>query len=81
MTVPRGRDIVLRAAGSFAIAGLTLGLLTRRAEFMSVSHGWFRIRIPKQLNGVPDALRFFKTLLLAWLTMHNNGIGDARTAH
>ncbi|WP_423383370.1 hypothetical protein [Burkholderia sp. LMG 32019] len=48
---------------------------------MSVSHEWFRIRTPKQLNGVPDALRFFKTLLLAWLTMHNDGIGDARTAH
>lgn len=37
----------------------------------------------KQWNGMPDAFRFFITLLLVLvcLTMRNNGVDETRAAH
>jgi predicted small integral membrane protein len=60
----------LRAdAGSFnrakgtAIAGLTLGFLIWQVGFMSVGGEWFGMWMSDQWNGVPDAFRFFVTIL------------------
>ncbi|MET3630448.1 hypothetical protein ABIC51_005295 [Burkholderia sp. 572] len=39
------------------------------------------MRTPTRWNWVPDALRFFNTLLLACLARHNDCIVDARPAH
>lgn len=79
----RGGDTAFRAAKAYAIAGLTLGFLTWQVAFMSVGGEWFGMWMSKQWNGVPDAFRFFITLLLVlvYLTMNNDGIDDARTAH
>lgn len=51
-------------AKTFAIAGLTLGFLTWQVAFMSVGGEWFGMWMSKQWNGVPDAFRFFVTILL-----------------
>lgn len=50
---------------------------------MSVGGEWFGMWMSKQWNGVPDAFRFFITLLLVlvYLTMNNDGIDDTRHAH
>ncbi|WP_414474916.1 DUF2165 family protein [Microvirga sp. M2] len=47
----------------FAIAGLTLGFLVWQVGFMSVGGEWFGMWMSKQWNGVPDAFRFFITIL------------------
>lgn len=64
-----------RAAKGWAVAGLTLGFLTWQVGFMSVGGEWFGMWMSKQWNGVPDAFRFFITLLvvLIYLTMPNDG--------
>lgn len=69
-------DAVFRASKSWAIAGLTLGFLTWQVAFMSVGGEWFGMWMSKQWNGVPDAFRFFITLLLVlvYLTMNNDGM-------
>ena len=46
-----------------AIAGLTLGFLTWQVGFMSVGGEWFGMWMSSQWNGVPDAFRFFITIL------------------
>lgn len=51
-----------RAKG-LAIAGLTLGFLTWQVGFMSVGGEWFGMWMSSQWNGVPDAFRFFMTIL------------------
>lgn len=67
-----------RAAKSWAVAGLTLGFLTWQVGFMSVGGEWFGMWMSKQWNGVPDAFRFFITLLLVlvYLTMDNDAIQE-----
>nr|WP_057928728.1 DUF2165 domain-containing protein [Burkholderia ambifaria] len=74
----RADDAAFRAAKSCAIAGLTLGFLTWQVGFMSVGGEWFGMWMSKQWNGVPDAFRFFITLLLVlvYLTMQNDGIDE-----
>jgi len=57
-------DAAFRRAKRFAIAGLTLGFLTWQVGFMSIGGEWFGMWMSKQWNGVPDASRFFTTLLL-----------------
>lgn len=47
-----------------AVAGLTLGFLTWQVAFMSVGGEWFGMWMSKTWNGVPDAFRFFITILL-----------------
>ena len=74
-------DTAFRASKSWAIAGLTLGFLTWQVAFMSVGGEWFGMWMSKQWNGVPDAFRFFITLLLVlvYLTMDNDGT-EARSS-
>ena len=47
-----------------AVVGLTLGFLTWQVGFMSVGGEWFGMWMSKQWNGVPDAFRFFVTIIL-----------------
>jgi len=42
---------------------LTLGFLVWQVGFMSVGGEWFGMWMSKQWNGVPDAFRFFITIL------------------
>ncbi|MFK4823832.1 DUF2165 family protein [Paenochrobactrum sp. BZR 588] len=51
------------AKKNWAIAGLTLGFLTWQVAFMSVGGEWFGMWMSKQWNGVPDAFRFFITII------------------
>jgi predicted small integral membrane protein len=51
-----------RAKG-FAVAGLTLGFLLWQVGFMSVGGEWFGMWMSAKWNGVPDAFRFFVTVL------------------
>jgi len=46
-----------------AIAGLTLGFLVWHVAFASVGGEWFGMWMSKEWNGVPDATRFFVTIL------------------
>ena len=46
-----------------AILGLTLGFLTWQVAFMSVGGEWFGMWMSSEWNGVPDAFRFFVTIL------------------
>lgn len=48
----------------WAVIGLTLGFLTWQVAFMSVGGEWFGMWMSKQWNGVPDAFRFFITMLI-----------------
>ncbi len=50
-------------AKTLAVAGLTLGFLTWQVAFMSIGGEWFGMWMSKEWNGVPDAFRFFITLL------------------
>lgn len=70
-----------RAAKRWAVAGLTLGFLTWQVAFMSVGGEWFGMWMSEQWNGVPDAFRFFITLLvvLIYLTLPNDGVEPSRT--
>lgn len=67
-----------RAAKNWAIAGLTLGFLIWQIAFMSVGGEWFGMWMSKQWNGVPDAFRFFITLLivLIYLTIDNDALPE-----
>lgn len=47
-----------------AVIGLTLGFLTWQVAFMSVGGEWFGMWMSKSWNGVPDAFRFFVTIIL-----------------
>lgn len=71
-----------RAAKKWAIAGLTLGFLTWQVGFMSVGGEWFGMWMSKEWNGVPDAFRFFVTLLLVliYLTMDNDSLAAPESA-
>lgn len=51
-------------AKTFAVAGLTLGFLTWQVAFMSIGGEWFGMWMSSKWNGVPDAFRFFVTILL-----------------
>ncbi|MGK0603572.1 DUF2165 family protein [Yokenella regensburgei] len=52
------------AAKKVAVAGLTLGFLVWQVGFMSVGGEWFGMWMSHQWNGVPDAFRFFVTIIL-----------------
>jgi predicted small integral membrane protein len=52
-----------RAKG-FAVAGLTLGFLLWQVGFMSIGGEWFGMWMSEHWNGVPDAFRFFVTILI-----------------
>ena len=59
----RGRGRLQQAKG-FAVAGLTLGFLLWQVGFMSVGGEWFGMWMSPKWNGVPDAFRFFVTILM-----------------
>lgn len=72
----RAEQASFQRAKKFAIAGLTLGFLTWQVGFMSVGGEWFGMWMSKEWNGVPDASRFFTTLLLVliYVSMSNDGM-------
>jgi Predicted small integral membrane protein len=47
----------------WAVAGLALGFLTWQVGFMSVGGEWFGMWMSDTWNGVPDAFRFFVTII------------------
>ena len=53
-----------------AIAGLTLGFLVWQVGFMSVGGEWFGMWMSKDWNGVPDAFRFFTTIILVLIYLN-----------
>jgi len=65
-------------AKSYAIAGLTLGFLLWQVGFMTIGGEWFGMWMSKQWNGVPDASRFFTTLLLVlvYVSLANDQLQD-----
>jgi len=54
---------VFNRSKAIAIAGLTLGFLVWQVGFMSVGGEWFGMWMSKTWNGVPDAFRFFITII------------------
>lgn len=60
----RSPALSFNRAKKWAIIGLTLGFLTWQISFMSVGGEWFGMWMSKQWNGVPDAFRFFITMLI-----------------
>ena len=50
-------------AKTFAILGLTLGLLLWQVGFMSIGGEWFGMWQSKEWNGVPSAFRFVVVIL------------------
>ena len=54
---------VFNRSKKVAVAGLTLGFLTWQVAFMSIGGEWFGMWMSSQWNGVPDAFRFFITIL------------------
>jgi predicted small integral membrane protein len=59
----RASSVIFNRAKGTAIAGLTLGFLVWQVGFMSIGGEWFGMWMSKQWNGVPDAFRFFITIL------------------
>jgi predicted small integral membrane protein len=72
-------NVAFRAAKKWSVVGLTLGFLTWQVAFMSVGGEWFGMWMSKQWNGVPDAFRFFITLLivLIYVTLPNDDKRDS----
>ncbi|UXN04974.1 MULTISPECIES: DUF2165 family protein [unclassified Bartonella] len=56
-----------KSSKTVAIAGLTIGFLVWQVAFMSVGGEWFGMWMSKQWNGVPDAFRFFITIIMVLL--------------
>ena len=59
----RSRAATFNRSKGFAVAGLTLGFLLWQVGFMSVGGEWFGMWMSKEWDGVPDAFRFFMTIL------------------
>ncbi len=55
---------------STAVVGLTLGFLVWQVGFMSVGGEWFGMWMSKEWNGVPDAFRFFTTIILVLIYLN-----------
>ena len=53
-----------RRAKRFAIYGLTVGLTLWLGGFMALGGEWFGMWMSPKWNGVPDAFRFFVTILM-----------------
>lgn len=65
-------------AKKLSIAGLAIGFLVWHVAFMSVGGEWFGMWMSKQWNGVPDAFRFFITILgvLIYLVMRDGELDE-----
>jgi predicted small integral membrane protein len=59
-----GDAVAFNRAKGFAVAGLTLGFLVWQVGFMSIGGEWFGMWMSSKWNGVPDAFRFFVTILM-----------------
>ena len=59
----RADAATFNASKGVAVAGLTLGFLVWQVGFMSVGGEWFGMWMSQEWNGVPDAFRFFVTIL------------------
>lgn len=59
-----GDAVVFNRAKGIAAAGLTLGFLIWQVGFMSIGGEWFGMWMSQKWNGVPDAFRFFVTILM-----------------
>ena len=59
-----GDAVAFNRAKGFAVAGLTLGFLVWQVGFMSIGGEWFGMWMSPKWNGVPDAFRFFVTILM-----------------
>ncbi|MEM5432300.1 MULTISPECIES: DUF2165 family protein [Cupriavidus] len=68
--------MAFQRAKGFTIAGLTLGFLTWQVAFMSIGGEWFGMWMSKQWNGMPDAFRFFITILsvLIFVSQDNDAL-------
>ena len=51
-------------AKTFSVLGLLLGFLLWQVGFMSIGGEWFGMWMSPKWNGVPDAFRFFVTILM-----------------
>lgn len=65
-------------AKNIAVSGLALGFLVWQVAFMSIGGEWFGMWMSSQWNGVPDAFRFFITILLVliYLVQRDDDIHD-----
>jgi predicted small integral membrane protein len=59
-----GDAVAFNRAKGIAAAGLTLGFLVWQVGFMSIGGEWFGMWMSSKWNGVPDAFRFFVTILM-----------------
>ena len=59
----KGTAVSFNRSKKLSILGLTLGFLVWQVGFMSVGGEWFGMWMSKQWNGVPDAFRFFITII------------------
>jgi predicted small integral membrane protein len=59
-----GDAVAFNRAKGIAVAGLTLGFLIWQVGFMSIGGEWFGMWMSAKWNGVPDAFRFFVTILM-----------------
>lgn len=59
----RAEARVFNRSKEWAIAGLALGFLVWQVGFMSVGGEWFGMWMSENWNGVPDAFRFFITII------------------
>ena len=59
----RAKATTFNGAKTFAILGLTLGLLLWQVGFMSIGGEWFGMWQSKEWDGVPSAFRFVVVIL------------------
>jgi predicted small integral membrane protein len=64
LLVASGDAAAFNRAKGVAVAGLTLGFIIWQVGFMSIGGEWFGMWMSSKWNGVPDAFRFFVTILM-----------------
>lgn len=63
LSVWRADAATFNRAKGWAVGGLTLGFVIWQVGFMSIGGEWFGMWMSDKWNGVPDAFRFFITIL------------------
>ena len=66
----RAPATAFRCAGQLAVAGLGVGVLLWLGGFMAIGGEWFGMWMSKDWNGVPDAFRFFTTIILVLIYLN-----------
>jgi predicted small integral membrane protein len=64
LLIASGDATAFNRAKGVAVAGLTLGFMIWQVGFMSIGGEWFGMWMSSKWNGVPDAFRFFVTILM-----------------